>query len=111
MWMRHIPMTFEDFQAKERDSKGFKYALKNIGLDSDVVRKRLIKGKTPWEDQEEQLVRCQKAYQEYHMTVPKTPSEIRAWNAYRGTTQAKSKVSISQKADGENTWNMAESSL
>ena len=53
----------------------------------------MIEGKTPWKNQEEQLISCQKAYQEYHMTTPKTPSEVRARNAYQGTTQAKSKVS------------------
>ena len=38
-------MTFENFQHKEREWKGFKYALRNVGLDSDVLRKRLMKEK------------------------------------------------------------------
>ena len=80
--MRHIPTSFEDFQQKEENWKGFKYALQNIGLDSDVVRKRVIEGKTPWENEEEQLIRCQKAFQAHHMTVPKIPSDVRARSEY-----------------------------
>jgi hypothetical protein len=66
MWTRSVPTTFEDFQKKERTWKGFKYALRNIGLDIDVVRRRLIKGKTPWEDEEQQRLNCQKARKEYY---------------------------------------------
>ena len=48
MWMKHIPMTYEDFKDKEENWLGFSYALKSIGLDSNEVKKRLIEGKPPW---------------------------------------------------------------
>ena len=72
MWMRHIPVSYEDFKDKEENWPGFDYALQNIGLDSDVKR-RLIEGKTPWKNEEEQKRRCQQGYQEPQMKVPKIP--------------------------------------
>ena len=93
MWMRHIPVTDKDYRDKERNWKGFKYALKNIGLDSDVVRRRLITGTTPWDNEEQQVIRSQKAFQEYYTTPPKIPAEIKRKDPYQGTTQPKSKIS------------------
>ena len=47
MCVRHIPTTDEDFKDKEKSWLGFKYALQNIGLDSNEVKKTLLEGKTP----------------------------------------------------------------
>jgi len=52
MWMRNIPMTLEDFKNKEETWLGFHYALENIGLTYNGVKKRLSEGKEPWTDLE-----------------------------------------------------------
>ena len=44
MWMRNIPMTYEDFKYKDETWLSFRYALKNTGLDYDKVKKRLREG-------------------------------------------------------------------
>ena len=67
--------------------------MKNIGLDSKVVKRRLLEGKTPWENKEETLINCQRAYMEHQMKVPKIPSEKRERSEYHSTTQPKSKIS------------------
>jgi hypothetical protein len=82
VWMRHIPMTIEDFRHKEVTWQGFQYALENIGLDYREVKKRLSEGKEPWTDLERTTRCCQRAFMEYQMKMPKIPK----------TTQPKSKV-------------------
>jgi hypothetical protein len=42
-WMRNIPMTLEDFEDKEEKWLGFHYALKNIGLEYNEVKKKIVK--------------------------------------------------------------------
>ena len=85
LWMNDIPETIQDFQRKEKTWIGFKYALKNIGLDVDEVRKRLFKGKTPWQDEEQQKINCQKAWMRYKQGLKLVSSH--------STTQPKSKAS------------------
>jgi hypothetical protein len=82
VWMRHIPMTIEDFRHKEVTWQGFHLALKNIGLDPREVKKRLSEGKELWTDLEKTQRSCQRAFMDYQMKMPKLPK----------TTQPKSKV-------------------
>ena len=67
MWMRSIPMTLEDFKTKEDTWLGFHYALKNIGLEYNEVKKRLSEGKETWKDLEKQQRICQQACMEHQM--------------------------------------------
>ena len=74
MWMRNIPMTLEDFKNKEETWLGFHYALENIGLTYNGVKKRPSEGKEPWTDLEKTQRICQQAYMEHQMKVPKIPT-------------------------------------
>ena len=91
LWIEHIPVTYKDFKDKEENWPGFIYALKQIGLDSNEVKKRLMEGKSQWKNEEEQRKRCQKAYQDYQRKLPKISQER--------TAQAKSKLT-----KPESTW-------
>ena len=72
VWMRHIPMTIEDFRHKEVTWQGFHLALKNIGLDPKEVEQRLREGKETWTDKEYTIECCQRAFWEHQMKMPKS---------------------------------------
>ena len=90
VWCANIPHTIEDLEKKEKNWKGFKYGLKQIGLDIEVVRKRLKQGKTPWYDDKhkEQIdITLQKNWMKFKNHPNK---EVFTLVANERTTQAKS---------------------
>ena len=61
MYFKDIPTTYEDYKQKKKFWPGFSYALMKIGLDNRDIALRILEGKTPWKNEDEQRQRCLKA--------------------------------------------------